>query len=64
MKENAVNTGQIMQLVDTYVSACVELESENANYGTVDASSVRYMDNTRAALVAKIKELTKESEVK
>lgn len=55
-----MNSKQIMQLVDTYVSACVELESENNNYGTAEASSVNYMDRTRAELAAEIEILTKE----
>ena len=55
-----MNSKQIMQLVDTYVSACVELESENANYGTVEAVSVRYMERARATLLTEIEVLTKE----
>lgn len=52
---------EVMQLVDMYASACVELESENSNYGTVDGSSVSYVDRARATLVAEIEELTKDS---
>jgi len=55
-----MNSKQIMQLVDTYFSACVELESENANYGTVEAVSVRYMERARATLLTEIEVLTKE----
>ena len=53
-----MNSKQIMELVDTYVSACVELESENNNYGTAEASSISYMDRARAKLVAEIEVLT------
>ena len=55
-----MNSEQIMQLVDTYVSACVELESENNNYGTAEAVNVRYTERARATLLAEIEVLTKE----
>ena len=56
-----MNVEQIMKLVDEYASACVGLESENNNYGTVDGSSVRYTDDARNEVVAAIEALIKDA---
>ena len=58
-----MNSKQIMELVDTYVSACVELESENNNYGTAEASSISFMDRARAKLVAEIEDFETWSQI-